>query len=111
MDEQTYAKEMTRVYKSVADGCMQLQKKLGTYSACRTDIYLAKEEEIKAVLRDAPTSHEILDILGDIGLDINEFYSMYSESKLSDAIRYAKDLKDRYTVLWMYYDMFGTKER
>ncbi len=110
MDEQTYAKEMTRVYKSVADGCMQLQKKLGTYSACRTDIYLAKEEEIKAVLRDAPTSHEILDILGDIGLDINEFYSMYSESKLSDAIRYAKDLKDRYTVLWMYYDMFGTKE-
>ena len=25
------------------------------------------------------------------------------------AIHYAKDLKDRYTVLWMNYDLFGGK--
>ena len=32
---------------------------------------------------------------------------MYSKSQLENAVTFAKDLKDRYTVLWMYYDMFG----
>ena len=27
--------------------------------------------------------------------------STYTEDKIADAIRYAKDLKDRYTVLWL----------
>ena len=29
--------------------------------------------------------------------------------KIKDAISYAKELKDRYTVLWLYYDLFGGK--
>jgi hypothetical protein len=33
---------------------------------------------------------------------INEFEKMYSNEKRMDGVRYAKDLKDRYTVLWMY---------
>ena len=33
----------------------------------------------------------------------------FNENNLIDAISYAKELKDRYTVLWMYYDMFGGK--
>ena len=35
---------------------------------------------------------------------------MYSKEKLEDAVKYAKYLKDRYTVLWMYFDLFGTDE-
>jgi capsular polysaccharide biosynthesis protein len=31
----------------------------------------------------------------------------YEAQKIADAISYAKELKDRYTVLWMHYDMFG----
>ena len=31
------------------------------------------------------------------------------EKKIADAISYAKELKDRYTVLWMYYDLFGPR--
>ncbi len=38
-----------------------------------------------------------------IGLDFNTFRSFYREALLCDAIRYAKDLKDRYTVLWIAY--------
>ena len=30
--------------------------------------------------------------------------------QIEDAIAYAKELKDRYTVLWLYYDLFGIKE-
>ena len=44
-----------------------------------------------------------------ITLEMEEFYELYSEEKLRDALLYAKDLKDRYSVLWMYYDMFGGK--
>ena len=38
-----------------------------------------------------------------IGLDINECKAFYGKEILSDALRYAKDLKDRYTVLWIAY--------
>ena len=33
--------------------------------------------------------------------------AFYGEEKIGDAIWFAKDLKDRYTVLWMYYDFLG----
>jgi hypothetical protein len=42
-----------------------------------------------------------------VGLDVNEFYALYGKEKIKDAILYAKDLKDRYTVLWLNYDLFG----
>ena len=58
-------------------------------------------EEIKKVLSDAPSEDDVLDMLTSVGLSLDEFYKMYSEEKLCDAIRYAKDLKDRYTVLWL----------
>ena len=102
--------EIRRVYKSVADGCIALQKKLGTYEADRIPAYLEHEEEIKQLFRNVPSAEEIKTMIERIGLDMNEFYSTYSKDKLRDAIRYAKDLKDRYTVLWMWYDMFGLEE-
>ena len=41
-------------------------------------------------------------MLNDAGLDFNEFIAFYGEEKISDGIKYAKDLKDRFTVLWTY---------
>jgi hypothetical protein len=41
-------------------------------------------------------------MLGSVGLDISEFERLYSEQRRRDAVTYAKDLKDRYTVLWLY---------
>ena len=32
-----------------------------------------------------------------------EYRIRYGEEKIRDAVKYAKDLKDRYTVLWLYY--------
>ena len=54
-----------------------------------------------------PTGDEIEDMLLSVGLDISEFYSLYGEDKINRAILYAKDLKDRYSVLWLNYDLFG----
>lgn len=110
MPSDTYESEMKRVYKTVADGCIALQEKVGNYSSSRISAYLNNEKEIKAILSECPTAEKIEQILSDIGLDMALFHDTYSDKKISDAIKYAKDLKDRYTVLWMYYDLFGVKE-
>ena len=110
LDKASYEAEMARTYKSVAQGCMDLQEKLGTYKQDRICVYNAKEAEIKTVLAEVPTGAQIEKILGHIGMDIQELYKTYGQEKIRDAVRYAKDLKDRYSVLWMYYDMFGLEE-
>ena len=70
-------------------------------------IYKAKETEIRAVLEQMPKAKDILVMLEAVGLKMDAFYRLYCPQKIQDAILYAKELKDRYTVLWMHYDMFG----
>ena len=98
------------IYKQSAKGCLELQDKVGNYVADRINIYLEKEEEIQAILQEVPTSEDIYDMLQLVGLDVDVLYKLYGKEKIKDAIRYAKDLKDRYTVLWLNYDLFGDEE-
>ncbi len=104
-----YTEKMKKIYKTVAAGCMALQDRVGNYRADRLDIYMKKEQKIKEILSDMPSSGEIRDMLAMAELDMTEFYATYSKEKIKDAIAYAKDLKDRYTVLWCNYDLFGAK--
>jgi O-acetyl-ADP-ribose deacetylase (regulator of RNase III) len=62
-----------------------------------------KWEDIKAELATAPTEAEMLKMVERIGLDYNEFIKLYGHKKIDDAVLYAKDLKDRYSVLWLAY--------
>jgi glycerol-1-phosphate dehydrogenase [NAD(P)+] len=107
--DEDYISDINSIYKSSADECIKLQKKVGSYKAERLGIYLKHEREIKDILSDAPSSEYVSRLLSDAGFDINYFYSFYGVEKIKNAISYAKDLKDRYTVLWMYYDIFGTE--
>ena len=102
-----YENKIEENYKSAAKGCIALQDKVGNYNADRLEIYKEKESEIKNILSEMPTSEEIEKILLEAELDIREFYEMYGEEKINTAILYAKDLKDRYTVLWLNYDLKG----
>ena len=104
-----YKEKMNKIYKSVAEGCISLQNRIGNYSKDRIQTYKQKEEEIKNILSQMPSSEEIKQMLSVVGLDIEEFYKLYGEQKIEDAMLYAKDLKDRYTVLWLYYDLFGDR--
>ena len=65
---------------------------------------------IKEVLRLCPTASQTKEMLSDIELDINDFFKFYSKAQIEDAVLYAKDLKDRFTVLWLNFDFFGTNE-
>ena len=104
-----YLENMKAVYGEVADGCIELQQKMGRYKENRIPAYKANEKEIKAILEKMPTAKEIEKMLSLVELDVNEYYSLYGKKKIDDAIKYAKDLKDRYTVLWLNYDLGETK--
>ena len=100
------AAKIRSIYGPVADGCMALQEKVGNYAKDRAQLYKANEQAIKKVLAEMPSAQQIEKILADIGLDMAAFYDMYGAEKINDAVWYAKDLKDRYTVLWLNYDLF-----
>ncbi len=106
-DREKYVAKMNRIYKTSANGCVELQDKVGRYKTDDSEIYRSNELEIREILAQMPTSSEIKNMLSLVELDIDDFYAMYGEEKINNAILYAKELKDRYTVLWLYYDLFG----
>ena len=104
-----YVSQIKRIYGPVAEGCIALQDKVSLYEKDMLSVYKAKETQIRQVLAEMPKADQIQKMLAAVKLDMDAFYKLYSESKICDAISYAKELKDRYTVLWLYYDLFGGK--
>lgn len=102
-----YEKAISNIYKDCARGCIDLQNRVGNYKNNRIDVYLRKTDEIKEILSQMPSSTYIKSLLSNAGFDMDYFYNFYGEEKIKNAIRYSKDLKDRYTVLWLYYDLYG----
>lgn len=100
-----YKEKMAQIYGSVANGCISLQDKVGSYTRDRVSIYKAKEDVIREILSQMPSGREIEKMLALAELDISEFKALYGDEKINNAIKYAKDLKDRYTVLWLNYDL------
>ena len=107
LSREEYTEKINQIYKTVADGCIALQDKVGNYEADKLNIYKQKEKEIRYILDKTPSAEDIIKMLDVVGLDMREFYDLYGMKKINDAVLYAKDLKDRYTVLWLYYDLFG----
>lgn len=102
ISKEKYIKGINEIYKHSAKGIIELQEKAGWYSKDLIDIYNSKWEEIKRVLAEVPSAKEIEKLLQTVELDSQEFNDFYGEEKINNAIKYAKDLKDRYTVLWVY---------
>lgn len=98
-DRKAWEEGLARVYGSVAPGVIQLQDRLSYHENGFPE---PPWEDVKAVLREAPSSEELEEILSGAGFDMKEFTCMYGEEKIRDAVKYGKDLKDRYTVLWLY---------
>ena len=107
LEREQYTAQVKQIYGPVAEGCIALQDKVGLYEKDMLSVYKAKETEIRKILAQMPQAEEIQKILAAVNLNMDAFYKLYSADKIDNAIFYAKELKDRYTVLWMYYDMFG----
>ena len=104
-DREEYEKEIRRIYTDISDEVIALQDKLGWYDVDRVSIYREKWADIRKLLADCPSSAELLALTEQIGISYDNFKKLYGDAKIADAHLYAKDLKDRYSVLWMYYDL------
>ncbi len=104
-DEEAYQKDIERIYGKISAEVLALQEKMGWYKQNRLPVYREKWSEIKELLRAAPSSDEMLRLVEKIGLSYASFQKEYGEEKIRDARFYAKDLKDRYSALWLYYDL------
>ena len=104
-DKPAYEAEIKRIYTSIADEIFALQNKMGWYDVDRVKTYKAKWDEVCAVLSECPTSAEMLEYVERVGLKYDEFVKLYGEKKIADGVRFAKDLKDRYTVLWTLFEL------
>lgn len=108
-DADEYNANINRIYGSIAGEVFALQNKMGWYDLDRVSVYKEKWDEIRKVLAEAPTSAEMLEYVNKVGLDYADFVKLYGEDKIADGRLYAKDLKDRYSVLWMLYELYGSK--
>ncbi len=105
-DREDWESKIHSVYGTAAEGVIELQNKAGVYNENKISVYKEKWNEIREILEDAPSEDEVVSYLESVGLDISDFEKMYGAKKLENAKWYAKDLKDRYSVLWLYYCLF-----
>ena len=101
-----WEENIKRIYLSSSDEVIALQDKLGWYEENEEDVILKNLNEIKLVLKECPSFTDTVKMISDIGLSYDEFLNFYGNFKIKDAIFYAKDLKDRYSVLWLNYKFF-----
>ena len=106
--KEKYEQKIREVYAGVAEEVIALQNKLGFYEnmSTRVNAYKEKWQQIRELLSDAPSFSEMCDLLCEVGMSYDDFVSFYGKEKIENATKYAKDLKDRYSVLWLYFDLF-----
>ena len=105
-DKEKWKKEIRRVYTKSADEVIALQEKLGWYEKDDSEAVLTKWDKAVEIMKDMPSTEEFISMTETVGLDFNEFEKLYGKEKIADALLYAKDLKDRYTILWLNYFYF-----
>lgn len=105
LSREEWEKNIREIYTTIADSVIALQDKMGWYNEEWYPIYAEKWDEIKAVLSEAPSSDEMIGYLRSIEMDVAEFEKLYGQAKIDAALKFGKDLKDRYSVLWMYYSL------
>ncbi len=108
-DRAAYVDIMKSVYGSIADSVVALQDRVGWYEDTETEAFLLSHmEEIRAILAEAPTEVETRKMVEAVGLSFDDFSTFYGDDILNEAIRWGKDLKDRYSVLWLYHTLFAS---
>lgn len=102
------------VYGTLAEEVSLLQREAGRYETDSKEkvhrIYETHWKEIVQILAECPTAAEIETMLTDCGFDMTLFEKQYGRKKIEEGILLAKDLKDRYSVLWLYCSMFFDEE-
>ena len=95
------------IFASVSGEVQQLQEESESYTVDLKLIYTDKWNDIRAILEKCPSAKECDSMMRAAGLDFSECEELYGHKKICDALLYGKDLKNRYSVLWLYYSLFS----
>ena len=106
VDDELREKCYERIYGRIACEVSELQRRAGRYANPVNDVYCEKWSEVIGILGECPTAAEIEKMLTDCGFDLSLFEKMYGAEKIGNGIWFGKDLKDRYSVLWLYFNVF-----
>ncbi len=106
VSDETREKCYEKIYGRIAHEVSELQRSAGRYADPVNDVYREKWSEVVGILNECPTAAEIEEMLTDCGFDLSLFEKMYGTEKIRNGIWFAKDLKDRYSVLWLYFNVF-----
>ena len=96
-----------RVYGRIAGEVEALQASSGSYTRDLQRVYREKWPEVRELMRTCPSASECQAMLLRAGYDLDASAAMYGGEKIRDAMLYGKDLKNRYSVLWLYYELFS----
>ncbi|MBO4933010.1 MAG: iron-containing alcohol dehydrogenase, partial [Clostridia bacterium] len=96
-----------RIYSSVAGEVRTLQQEAGSYERDLTLVYREKWKELREILAECPSAAECDRMMRAVGLSFPECEQLYGKEKIRDAMLYGKDLKNRYSMLWLYYSLFS----
>ena len=95
-----------KIYRDYWTEVHDIQEKAGWYTKDLDGVYTEHWEEIRAILSECPTVAEIRGMLTEVGFDLSAFEAMYGVEKIENSVWFGKDLKDRYSVLWLYFELF-----
>ena len=108
LDQDGWNERIQTVYGPIAPDLIAFQKKVGFYGEARQQRQAQIKKQwplLRSVLADVPSEHEITVLIKALGLSPLELVETYSKEKIKHAILFAKELKDRYTLLWLMQDM------
>ena len=109
-DEEPRAQRETaweRIFGPVAPSVAELQREAGLYEQDLHTVYREKWQAMQAILAKCPTARDCAAMLRAAGIHFADCEAAYGHEKLCDAMLYGKDLKNRYSVLWVYYALFS----
>lgn len=107
--KEQWVAEIRRAYRDAADGVLALEEKANKNDPDRLrkrlGVIEAKWDEIKALAATAPSAQTIYGILQKLGAPCKPGDVEIKPEYVRDSIRYAKELRDRYTILQLMWDL------
>lgn len=97
---------LARIYGDFAGEVEAIQEKGGWYANYNPARLADRWPEVRRIFAEAPGQAETRAMLERVGLDFGDYLRAYGEAKIGDAMLYGKDLKDRYSMLWLYWALF-----
>lgn len=109
-DKKHWEQEMHRVFELAADGVIALENEVGKNDSAghakRIKVIEEKWPEITAAVKEwLPQAEEIENILLSVRLPINPLQVGVDAGLIFDCVRYAKEVRNRYTILQLLWDL------